>query len=193
MRAPAKRTGYHDRVSGHEQRVLGVDPGLAHLGIGAVLERGRDGELLLARLVRTRPSDEPGLRLEQVHAAMLAAIDASLPDAIAIEGQYFHRQREASFKVGQAVGVVLLAAHARGVPVHTYGPLEVKQTLVGSGRADKTQVAYMVRALLGRSAAGGDVPHHVSDALALALTHLARRRLDAHAPPAKAGRGGGRS
>ncbi|MBW6457184.1 MAG: crossover junction endodeoxyribonuclease RuvC [Trueperaceae bacterium] len=177
-------------MSGDEQRVLGVDPGLAHLGIGAVVERGRDGELLLARLVRTRPGDDAGLRLAQVHAAMLDAIDASRPDAIAIEGQYFHRQREASFKVGQAVGVVLLAAHARRVPVHTYGPLEVKQTLVGSGRADKAQVAYMVRALLGRSAAGGDVPHHVSDALALALTHLARRRLDAHAPPARAGRGG---
>ena len=180
-------------MSGPEQRVLGVDPGLAHLGIGAVVERGREGELLLARLVRTRPSDDAGRRLEQVHAAMLAAIDACGPDAIAIEGQFFHRQREASFKVGQAVGVVLLAANARGVPVHTYGPLEVKQTLVGTGRADKAQVAYMVRALLGRSAAGSEVPHHVSDALALALTHLARRRLDAHAPPvgpARRGRAG---
>jgi len=177
-------------MSGSELRVLGVDPGLAHLGIGAVLERGRDCELLLARLVRTRPSDEPGVRLECLHAAMLAAIDEARPDAIAIEGQYFHRQREASFKVGQAVGIVLLAAHARGVPVHDYGPLQVKQTLVGSGRADKAQVAFMVRALLGRSSATAAVPHHVTDALALALTHLARRRLDAHAPPTPAGRGG---
>jgi crossover junction endodeoxyribonuclease RuvC len=177
-------------------RVLGVDPGLAHLGIGAVLERGRDCELLLARLVRTRPGDEPGVRLESLHAAVLAAIDEAQPDAIAIEGQYFHRQREASFKVGQAVGVVLLAAHARGVPVYDYGPLQVKQTLVGSGRADKAQVAFMVRALLGRSPAVACAPatapvaHHVTDALALALTHLARRRLDAHAPPVPAGCGG---
>jgi len=171
-------------VAATEHRVLGVDPGLAHLGIGAVVERGRDTTLLFARLVRTRAADEAGARLEQLHAALLAAIDEAAPHALAIEGQYFHRQREAAFKVGQAVGVVLLAAHGRGVPVHAYGPLEVKQTLVGSGRADKTQVAYMVRALLGRDAAAvAGSGHHVSDALALALTHLARRRLDAHMPP----------
>ena len=164
-------------------RVLGVDPGLAHLGIGAVLEEGRASSLLLARLVRTRPAEPAGDRLATLHEAMLAAIDEAAPDAVALEGQYFHRQREAAFKVGQAVGVVLLAAHARGLPVHAYGPLEVKQTLVGSGRADKAQVAYMVRALLGGAAVGAKtLPHHVTDALALALTHLARRRLDAHAP-----------
>jgi crossover junction endodeoxyribonuclease RuvC len=163
-------------------RVIGVDPGLAYLGIGAVVERGRDPSLLLARLVRTRPGDAAGERLAQVHGALLAAIDETRPHAIAIEGQFFHRQREAAFKVGQAVGVVLLAAHARGVPVLAYGPMEVKQTLVGSGRADKAQVAFMVRALLGRSAADAAPAHHVSDALALALTHLARRRIDAHLP-----------
>jgi crossover junction endodeoxyribonuclease RuvC len=164
-----------------EHRVLGVDPGLANLGIGVVVERGRAASLLLARLVRTRPSDDAGDRLMQVHDAVLAAIDESRPDALAIEGQYFHRQREAAFKVGQSVGVVLLAAHARGVPVRAYGPMEVKQTLVGSGRAEKAQVAYMVRALLGRPPGTTDVQaHHVSDALALALTHLARRRIDAH-------------
>jgi crossover junction endodeoxyribonuclease RuvC len=165
-----------------EYRVIGVDPGLAFLGIGAVVERGRDASLLLARLVRTRPGDAAGDRLAQVHDALLAAIAEARPDAIAIEGQFFHRQREAAFKVGQAVGVVLLAAHARGVPVLAYGPMEVKQTLVGSGRADKAQVAYMVRALLGRGTVEAAPAHHVSDALALALTHLARRRIDAHVP-----------
>lgn len=165
-----------------EHRVLGVDPGLANLGIGVVVERGRDATLLLTRLVKTRPADDAGERLAQVHAAVLAAIDEGRPHALAIEGQYFHRQREAAFKVGQAVGVVLLAAHARGVPVRAYGPMEVKQTLVGTGRADKAQVAYMVRAILGRSATGTDPAHHVSDALALALTHLARRRIDGQRP-----------
>ena len=165
-----------------EHRVLGVDPGLANLGIGVVVERGRDASLLLARLVRTRPRDDTGDRLMQVHDAVLAAIDEAKPDTLAIEGQYFHRQREAAFKVGQSVGVVLLAARARGVPVRAYGPLEVKQTLVGTGRADKAQVAYMVRALLGRSLDVAGEAHHVSDALALALTHLARRRIDRHLP-----------
>lgn len=161
-------------------RVLGVDPGLADLGLGAVREQQRQTELIFSQLVRTRASDASGLRLEQLHRALLAAIEQVKPHAIVVEGQYFHRQREAAFKVGQAVGVVLLAAQLRGVPVFQYGPMEVKQTIVGSGRADKTQVAYMVRALLGR-----DVPsnaaNHVTDALALALTHLARRRIDSHA------------
>jgi crossover junction endodeoxyribonuclease RuvC len=166
----------------NEYRVLGVDPGLAFLGIGAVVERGRDATLLLTRLVRTRPGDATGDRLALVHAAVLAAIAEARPHALAIEGQFFHQQREAAFKVGQAVGVVLLAAHAQGVAVHAYGPMAVKQTLVGSGRADKAQVAFMVRALLGRSAADAAPAHHVTDALALALTHLARRRIDAHLP-----------
>ena len=161
-----------------EHRVLGIDPGLAHLGLGAVVERGRDPKLCFAEVVRTLPSEGEGVRLARLHAATLAAIDRLRPHALALEGQFFHRQREAAFKVGQAVGVVRLAAEARGVPVFEYGPLEVKQTLVGTGRADKAQVAFMVRALLGAMAAGADRGNHASDALALALTHLARRRID---------------
>ncbi|MFN2322216.1 MAG: crossover junction endodeoxyribonuclease RuvC [Trueperaceae bacterium] len=160
-----------------EHRVLGIDPGLAHLGIGGVAERGRDPRLVFAELVRTLPSEGEGVRLARLHAATLAAIDRLHPHALALEGQFFHRQREAAFKVGQAVGMVRLAAHQRDVPVFEYGPLEVKQTLVGSGRADKSQVAFMVRALLGATPAGAARGHHASDALALALTHLARRRI----------------
>lgn len=157
--------------------MLGVDPGLAHLGLGAVVERGRDARLGFAELVRTHPSDGDGARLTRLFDATLAAIDRLEPHALALEGQFFHRQREAAFKVGQAVGVVRLAAERRGVVVFEYGPLEVKQTLVGTGRADKAQVAFMVRALLGGAPTGPDRGHHASDALALALTHLARRRL----------------
>ena len=164
--------------AGH--RVLGIDPGLANLGLGAVVELGRqEAELILAELVHTPAKIALGERLATIYQAVHAAIEQTQPHALAIEGQYFHRQREASFKVGQAVGVALLAAQQLNIPVFTYGPMEVKQTLVGSGRADKTQVSYMVRALLGPDAASKQA-HHVSDALALALTHLARRRIDGH-------------
>lgn len=158
-------------------RVLGVDPGLAHLGLGAVTEEGRVTRMLWSELVRTSAREPDGQRLAHLHAATLRAIDEVAPDALALEGQFFHRQREAAFKVGQAVGVVRLAAEQRGIAVFEYGPLEVKQTLVGTGRADKAQVAFMVRALLGQTALGAALGHHTSDALALALTHLARRRL----------------
>jgi crossover junction endodeoxyribonuclease RuvC len=175
---PAAARGPHGAA---EHRVLGIDPGLAHLGIGAVVETGRDAQLVFAELVRTLPSEADGVRLERLHHATLHAIDRLRPHALALEGQYFHRQREAAFKVGQAVGVVRLAAHVRGVAVYEYGPLEVKQTLVGTGRADKAQVAFMVRALLGAAPASAARGHHASDALALALTHLARRRIAAAA------------
>lgn len=168
--------GYHAGVHA-PLRVLGVDPGLAHLGLGAVEERGREVTLLFARLVRTRAADDAGERLARLHEAVAAAIDEARPDALALEGQFFHRQREAAFKVGQAVGVALLAAHQRRVPVVAYGPMEVKQALVGSGRADKVQVTYMVRALLGGGPKLARLSHHEADALALALTHLAHRRI----------------
>lgn len=175
------------RADDAERRVLGVDPGLANLGFGAVLERGKEARLLHAELLRTSAREPDGLRLLRIHEAALRIIDLVRPQVMALEGQYFHRQREAAFKVGQAVGVLLLAAESRGLEVHAYGPLQVKQALVGSGRADKTQVAYMVRAMLGAgpqaqrgeagSSADWGLGHHVSDALALALTHLAHRRL----------------
>ncbi len=177
------------RADDAERRVLGVDPGLANLGFGAVVERGKEARLLHAELLRTSAREPDGLRLLRIHEAALRIIDLVRPQVMALEGQYFHRQREAAFKVGQAVGVLLLAAESRGLEVHAYGPLQVKQALVGSGRADKTQVAYMVRAMLGAgvgsptrrgeagSSADWGLGHHVSDALALALTHLAHRRL----------------
>lgn len=166
--------------------VLGVDPGLANVGLGVVREQGRDASLVHASLVRTQSSTTLSERLAHIHDQVVQLIRETRPDALAIEGQYFHRQREASFKVGQSVGVVLLAAHQHALPVFEYGPMEVKQALVGNGRADKQQVAFMVRALLG--GASLEVSHHASDALALALTHLAHRRITPSAPLVARGR-----
>lgn len=159
--------------------VAGCDPGLANLGLGAVRETGRDVSLLGAELIRTSSQLDAALRLEQIHEGVTRFLAQHRPDALAIEGQYFHHQKAAAFKVGQAVGVTLLAAAAASVPVFEYGPMQVKQSLVGTGRADKAQVLYMVRALLGTG--GGKLSHHAGDALALALTHLNARRVPAAA------------
>ena len=157
--------------------VVGLDPGLANLGLGAVREVGRDVTCLGAQLVRTTPSQTQGERLETLYTAVSDFLRAHQPDILAVEGQYFHRQREVSFKVGQAFGVCLLAAKQQGIGVAEYGPMQVKQALVGSGRASKAQVSYMVRAMLSLK----ETPesHHVADALALALTHLSSRQLQA--------------
>lgn len=159
--------------------VVGCDPGLANLGLGAVRETGRDVSWLGAELLRTSPRQDSGVRLQVLHSGVLAFLRTHRPDALAIEAQYFHQQKDTAFKLGQAVGVALLAAAALDIPVYEYGPLQVKQALVGSGRASKDQVLFMVRALLGSEAAG--LSHHAGDALALALTHLNARRLPAAA------------
>src|SRR5690554_4703480 len=144
--------------------VAGCDPGLANLGLGAVRETGRDVNWLAAELLKTSSRQPLAERLQALHDGVLAFLVRHQPDALAIEAQYFHQQRDTAFKVGQAVGVTMLAAAGLGVPVFEYGPMQVKQSLVGSGRADKTQVLYMVRALLGPEAA--NLNHHAGDALA---------------------------
>ncbi len=157
--------------------VVGLDPGLANLGLGAVREVGRESVCLGSQLVRTSPSQGQAERLKILYTEVAAFFDRYRPDVLAVEGQYFHRQQEVAFKVGQAFGVCLLAAEERGVTVVEYGPMQVKQTLVGTGKAGKAQVAFMVRALLHLK----ETPEsfHVADALALALTHLSSRRLQA--------------
>lgn len=156
-------------------RVVGVDPGLANLGMGAVEEAGKQPRLLDSQLLRTSPRMPQADRLRLIRDSVAAFIAAQRPDAVVIEGQFFHQQKAVAFKVGQAFGVVMLCAADLGVPVFEYGPLQVKQTLVGTGRADKAQVAYMVRALLTLPATPAS--DHVSDAIALALTHLQSRRI----------------
>lgn len=162
-------------ASGAALRVIGVDPGLANLGLGAVEEDHPGARLLGSTLVTTSSRAAQAERLLALRAAFRDFLVTYRPHAVAIEGQYFHRQREVAFRVGQAVGVVLLTAAEADVPVFEYGPMQVKQALVGTGKADKAQVAYMVRALLSMSQTPAS--SHVADALALALTHLQSRRI----------------
>lgn len=155
--------------------MVGLDPGLANLGLGAVEEQGKTYRLLGVELVRTSSERDQGARLSHLYRTVSLFLERHQPHALAIEGQFFHRQRDVSFKVGQAFGVCLLAAAERDLPVFEYGPMQVKQALVGTGRASKAQVAFMVRGILCLEAAPD--ASHVADALALALTHFNHRRL----------------
>ena len=159
--------------------VVGVDPGLANLGIGVVREDRRTPHFVAAELVRTHSDTPTPERLLELHDAVARVILEHRPDALAIESQFFHQQAGTAFKVGEAVGAVLLACARGRVPVFEYGPMEVKNALVGTGGASKEQVIFMVRATLALS--GGLTSSHVADALALALTHLASRRIREHA------------
>ena len=159
--------------------VVGIDPGLANLGVGVVREDGKTPRFVHAELVRTSSEQDTPTRLAFIHRAVRGVLEVHAPEALAIESQFFHQQAGTAFKVGEAVGVVLLACAQLGVPVFEYGPMEVKQAIVGTGGATKEQVIYMVRATLGLSKNLDS--SHAADALALAMTHLASRRVREHA------------
>lgn len=152
-----------------------MDPGLANLGLGAIVEEGKTYRLLDTSMVKTSSGREQAARLSHIFDSVAMFLDRHEPHALAIEGQFFHHQRDVAFKVGQAFGVCLLAAANRDIPVFEYGPMQVKQALVGNGRATKAQVAFMVRGILELEAR--PETSHVADALALALTHCNHRRI----------------
>ncbi len=149
--------------------VLGIDPGTANTGFGVVGHR--DGQLVAldGGVVQTPAADDPGTRLAAIHARIGALMDRYAPEAVAVEDLYFGANARSAFAVGQARGVVVLAAGQRGIPCRSYTPQQVKGAVCGSGRADKGQVQRMVQALLSLSELPR--PDHAADALAVAICH----------------------
>jgi crossover junction endodeoxyribonuclease RuvC len=150
--------------------VLGIDPGTANTGYGVVRGAGSRLRALDEGVIQTRPGVPLERRLAEIHQRVGELLDGHRPDAMAIEELYFGANVRTAFAVGQARGVVLLAAGQRGVPTRSYTPQQVKGAVCANGRADKAQVARMVTRLLGLSAL--PTPDHVSDALAVAVCHL---------------------
>ena len=149
--------------------VLGIDPGLANTGYGVVERRGSRLLALDGGVITTRAELAAELRLAEIHAAVEALLDEHAPSAVALEQLYFGQNVRTAFAVGQARGVVLLAAGQRGLPCASYTPQQVKGAVCGSGRAQKDQVARMVQALLGLEQEPR--PDHAADALAVAICH----------------------
>jgi crossover junction endodeoxyribonuclease RuvC len=157
--------------------VLGIDPGTANTGFGVVSGTGSRLRALEHGVITTSPGTTLERRLCQIHEAIGELIDAHRPDAVAIEELYFGANVRTAFAVGQARGVVLLAAGQRDVPARSYTPQAVKSAVCGSGRAHKDQVGRMVARLLGL--ASPPTPDHAADALAVALCDLNRAPLAA--------------
>jgi crossover junction endodeoxyribonuclease RuvC len=155
--------------------VLGIDPGTADTGFGVVQSAGSRLRALDAGVIRTRAGVSPELRLAEIHTRVVALLELHAPEALAIEGLFFGANARTAFAVGQARGVVLLAAGQRGIPARSYTPQQVKSAVCGHGGAAKDQVARMVARLLGLSVAPGS--DHASDALAVAVCDLNRAPL----------------
>ncbi len=156
--------------------VLGIDPGTATTGYGLVVENAAgEARLIRCGVILTAAGSPMAARLLAIHQAVTALIRDDAPDAIAVEALFFGRNVTTALTVGQARGVVLLAAAQAGLPVFEYKPAEVKQALAGYGGADKRQMQEMVRILLGLD----DIPRpdDAADAVAVAVCHLHSQRL----------------
>lgn len=148
--------------------ILGLDPGLARLGFGAVTTDAR-GELMPLRFgVVSTPAGEPTpQRLAMLAQAVAKLLDEFAPDAIAIERLYFSTNVKTAMAVSEARGVVLHALHAAHLPIYEFTPMQVKQTVTNAGRADKRAVQLMVKTLLHLTAI--PQPDDAADALAIAI------------------------
>jgi len=152
--------------------VLGIDPGTANTGYGVVARTGGRLVALDGGVIETRAGTDPAARLAVIHERVGALLDEHAPESMAVEDLYFGTNARSAFAVGQARGVVMLAAGQRGIPCSSYTPQQVKGAVCGSGRADKGQVQRMVQTLL--SLAELPTPDHAADALAVAICHANR-------------------
>jgi crossover junction endodeoxyribonuclease RuvC len=150
--------------------VLGIDPGLANTGYGVVARRGGRLVALDGGCVETAAGLASERRLAAIHARVAELLDEHEPDAVALEELYFGANARSAFAVGQARGVVMLAAGQRGIACSGYTPQQVKSAVCGTGRAAKDQVGRMVQALLALPAP--PTPDHAADALAVAICHV---------------------
>jgi crossover junction endodeoxyribonuclease RuvC len=149
--------------------VLGIDPGVANTGFGVVAQHRGRLVALDGGVIETRAGLPAERRLTEIHAGVARLLEEYQPDALAVEDVYFGVNVQSAFGVGQARGVILLAAGQRGVPCTSYTPQQVKGAVCGSGRADKGQVQRMVQSLLALPDL--PTPDHAADALAVAICH----------------------
>ncbi len=155
------------------QLILGIDPGYAIIGFGLIRSLGGRYQHLRHGAVTT-PADLPlPERLRILYADMTTLLAAQRPDAVAVEKLYFNTNTTTAIAVAEARGVILLSVADANIPIFEYSPSEIKQAVVGYGKAEKAQMMEMTKALLGLPAR--PKPDDAADALAVALCHAAMR------------------
>ena len=154
--------------------VMGIDPGVASTGFGVVRTTGGKMSAVDGGVIEA-PREEPAEgRLVRIHEALAELLTRHEPVALALEHVYFGKNVRSAISVGQARGVILLAAGQRGVPCFDYTPQAVKMAVCGSGSAAKKQVQRMVGTLLGLPQPPES--DHAADALAVAICHAGHTR-----------------
>ena len=149
--------------------VLGIDPGVATIGFGVIRAERQKNTLIQYGVITTPPGIPLSNRLLQISNDMEELIRTFHPDEMAVEELFFTKNITTGIAVAHGRGVILLAAEKLGVPIFEYSPSQVKQAVVGYGKAEKRQVMDMTRRLLGLAAP--PKPDDAADAVAVALCH----------------------
>ena len=155
--------------------ILGIDPGFAIVGVGVIEYTGNKFKVIDYFAVTTKAHTPIEERIKIIYDEIEDVIKKYKPDFMAVEELFFNNNAKTAIAVGQARGVILLAAVNANVPIYEYTPLQVKQAVVGYGRADKVQVQHMIKAILGLKSV--PKPDDVADALAIAVCHAHSYRM----------------
>lgn len=159
--------------------VLGLDPGTRRFGWGVVRRAGTRLTHVAHGVIDVEGRGDLGARLVAIERELMDVIERHRPEQASIESLFFAKDAQAAAKLGHARGVALLVCARAGLASFEYAPARVKRTVAGAGRADKTQVAQMIRVVLGLPQAPRA---DAADALAIAVTHLQGTRLPAPLP-----------
>ena len=149
--------------------ILGIDPGYATIGFGVVVSDRSNYALRQYGVITTPPELAFPQRLQVIYEDMVQLMEQVTPDAMAIEELFWGHNVTTGIGVSHARGVILLAAVQKGLPIHEYTPMQIKQSVVGYGNATKHQVMDMTRRLLNMKAVARPDDH--ADAIAIALCH----------------------
>jgi crossover junction endodeoxyribonuclease RuvC len=149
--------------------IMGLDPGTAATGYGVIEVLGNRLKAVDYGVIETEAGRPPETRLEDIFGAVAELLERHRPSATAVESLFFNVNVRTALAVGQARGVTLLACSMAGCTVFEYTPQQVKQAVVGYGKAEKAQVMEMVRVLLGLAVSPR--PDHAADALGVAICH----------------------
>jgi crossover junction endodeoxyribonuclease RuvC len=156
-------------------RIIGIDPGIGRTGWGVIDVRSGKLEIRNFGCIETSQNLSVENRLEVIYEEITAFLQKEKPEAFSIEELFFNTNSKTAMVVGQARGVILLAAARQKIPVTVYTPLQVKIAVTGYGRAEKSQVGQMVKTLLHLQAI--PKPDDTADALAIAITHAFSYRM----------------
>lgn len=148
--------------------ILGIDPGYAIVGYG-IIDTTKKNMVVDYGAITTPKEDPMPVRLDAIDSSLKYLFEKYKPDVVAIEELFYFKNQKTVIPVAQARGVILLACQRYCGNIYEYTPLQIKQALTGQGRAEKAQVQYMVKAILGLNSI--PKPDDAADALAVAICH----------------------